>query len=305
MSENTNIKIVLPVVAISLVFALMGLLFPDYLLYIQYPLLGILVLAIGLPHGATDFLLFRRMNGSTLTKYQIVKFFSIYLFAVGGFLSLWLIFPVISFFIFILISSYHFGQSNWESISLPKYDSYLLNTFWGAFAIGGSVLWHWSESNIIIGQVIGNLPVYTSSTMASIQFGILGINIIFIILLKISNTISENRVWKEIGKLILLSSMLYYTPMLVGFTLYFTLWHSLGSLINQLAFYKKLWPNFTLINYYKQAAPYTIMATIGFTAMVIGHQFILPNASIVSTFLIFIACVTLPHIFLVEESYKY
>lgn len=245
-----------------------------------------------------------RMNQATLTRNQIFKFFLIYLSAVLGFLGLWLVFPVLSFIIFILISSYHFGQSNWENISLPNYALYILNLLWGAFAIGGAVLWHWTESSYIIGQVIVSLPDYAPSTMANIQFGILGINIIFIIGLKLSKTISMDRLWKDIGKLALLSAMFYYTPKLVGFTLYFTLWHSLGSLLNQLAFYKKLWPSFTIVNYYKQAAPYTLMATIGLVVMIIGHQYILPDVSFTSTFMVFIACVTLPHIILVEESYQ-
>jgi len=305
MSDNTSIKIVLPVVAISLTFALMGLSFPDYLLYIQYPLLGILVMAIGLPHGATDYLLFRRMNKTKLTNKQILNFFTIYLSAVFGFLGLWMVFPTLSFIIFILISSYHFGQSNWENVSLPKSVTYLLNLLWGLFAVGGAVLWHWEESKTIISQVIGNLPDYTQSTMNYIQFWIICINIGLIIFLKFSDFISFNRLWKEIGKIVILSFMFFFTPMLVGFTLYFTLWHSLGSLLNQLAFYKKIWPGFTLKDYYRQAAPYTILALIGFIIMVSGHSYMLPGVSIISTFLVFIACVTLPHIFVVHESYQH
>ncbi len=304
MSDNTSIKIVFPVVVTSLVFAFLGLSFPDYLLLIQYPLLGFLVLAIGLPHGATDYLLFRRMNGTTLTRTQILRFFIIYISAILGFLALWLVFPLLSFLLFILISSYHFGQSNWENVALPKHIIYILNLSWGAFAIGGAVLWHWQESKIVISQVVGDIPDYAQSTMDSLQFGIICFNFVLIILLKLSNSISFKRLCKEMGKIVILSSMFYFTPMLVGFTIYFTLWHSLGSLLNQIAFYKKLWPNFTIVDYYHQAAPYTILAVVGFLLMICGHQYILPGVSIISTFLVFIACVTLPHIFFVEESYN-
>jgi Brp/Blh family beta-carotene 15,15'-monooxygenase len=303
MSESTSIKIVLPVIVTSLVFALMGLMFSDYLVYIQYPLLGILVLAIGLPHGATDYLLFKRLNKSLLTKQQIIKFFITYLLAVFGFLGLWMIFPAVSFIIFILISSYHFGQSNWENVSLPKFFIITLNISWGLFALGGAVLWHWDESKTVISQVIGNLPDINQSIMNEVQLWIVCFNLGLVVFLRFFNLISFERLWKEIGKILILSVMFYFTPMLVGFTIYFTLWHSLGSLLSQLTFYKKLWPNFTIIDYYQQAAPYTILAVLGFVAMVAGHQYILPDVSIISTFLIFIACVTLPHIFLVEESY--
>jgi Beta-carotene 15,15'-dioxygenase len=75
-------------------------------------------------------------------------------------------------------------------------------------------------------------------------------------------------------------------------------------MLSQVSFYKKLWPNFTIKDYYQQAAPYTILAVVGFVLMINGHQYILPGVSIVSTFLVFIACITLPHIIFVEESYN-
>jgi len=305
MPENINPKIAVPVVITTLLFAVLGLTFPGFLLQIQYPLLGILLVGIGLPHGATDYLLFRRINKSQLNNYQILKFFTIYISAVLGFLALWLILPLLSFIIFILISSYHFGQSNWENIIIPKKYSILLNLFWGAFAIGGSVLWHWQDSKIIIGQVLGFMPDFPQICMDYTQLSLIAINCIFILFLKYNQTISSFQLLKEFGKLVVLCCLFYFTPMLVGFALYFTLWHSLGSLMSQLSYYKKLWPQFTLTDYYRQAAPYTILAVIGFVIMVFGHSYILPGVSVISTFLVFIACVTFPHIIVVDERYQH
>ncbi len=305
MSANINTSLAGLIVFITLMFAILGWMYPDFLEFIQYPLLAILLVTLGLPHGATDFLLFRRINKSKLSKEQILKFFTIYVAAVLGFLVMWLIFPLISFIIFILISSYHFGQSNWENIIIPKKYTLLLNLFWGAFAIGGSVLWHWQESKIIIGQVIGFVPDISQYFMDMIQLCLVIINCIFVISLRYSSTITSTQFWKELGKLAILSSLFYFTPMLIGFALYFTLWHSLSSLLSQLSYYKKLWPTFTLSDYYLQAAPYTALAVFGFGIMVLGHSYILPGVSMISTFLVFIACVTLPHIFVVDESYQH
>ena len=181
MSPNIRIRLTDLVLFTTFVFALLGWMSPDFLRFIQYPLLGILLLTIGLPHGATDYLLFRRMNKAMLTKKQILRFFVIYVSVVLAFLLLWLIFPLYSFIIFIAISAYHFGQSNWENIIINKWYSTLINSFWGAFAIGGSVLWHWEESKPIISQVIGNIPDVTQAAMSYIQFGIICVNIVFII----------------------------------------------------------------------------------------------------------------------------
>lgn len=108
----------------------------------------------------------------------------------------------------------------------------------------------------------------------------------------------------EFIKMCVLSFMMFYTPLLVGFTIYFTLWHSLGSLLSQMAFFRIKWPSFTLYEYYRQATPYTVLAVIGLLGMFMGQPFLFPNISLISIFLVFISCVTLPHIFLTEESYK-
>jgi beta-carotene 15,15'-dioxygenase len=226
MSENARRNFILPVAVTSVLFALLGFLLPELLISIHYPILGILVLTIGLPHGATDYLLFKRMNGSNLSRAQILKFFAIYITAVLGFLALWIILAKFSFIIFILISSYHFGQSNWGHISLSKFYNYAVNLIWGLFAIGGSVLWHWQESKIIISQVVGELPEISQEYMDNIQLSIIILNVASIFLLWTTNRIRTNRQMEEFGKLAILSCMFYFTPMLVGFVLYFTLWHS-------------------------------------------------------------------------------
>lgn len=305
MSDQVKTKIAINVILITLLFSILGFAFPKFLVLIQYPLLGILLIAIGLPHGATDYLLFKRIQKSRLQKNQIIIFFLKYISAVLGFLVLWLVFPFLSFVIFILISSYHFGQSNWESINVSNKYKFILNLFWGAFAIGGSVLWHWQTSKLIIGQVIGFVPDVSQDVMNMVQLGLVFINFIFVLILKNSKVLTTMQTWRELVKLVVLCCLFYFTPMLVSFAIYFALWHSLGSLISQLSFYRTLWPEFTLSEYYRQAAPYTLLAVLGFVVMVFGHSYIFPGVSMISTFLVFIACVTLPHIFLVEESYHH
>jgi hypothetical protein len=63
MVDFSNKNIFVPILMVTISFGLVGLCWPGLLQQIQYPLLAGLVLLIGLPHGATDFLLFRRLNG--------------------------------------------------------------------------------------------------------------------------------------------------------------------------------------------------------------------------------------------------
>ena len=153
MFDIRNNNIYAPIVCITFAFGVIGWFWPGFLQKNQYILLIVLVLLIGLPHGATDFLLFRRLRGPGLSKQQIIRFFLFYLGSVSGFLGCWLFFPLIALLLFLVISCYHFGQSNWQYAQLPRWITYILNLAWGAFALGGALLWHWDESSVIIGQL--------------------------------------------------------------------------------------------------------------------------------------------------------
>jgi len=304
MVNFQNINIYVPTVMVTLAFGVVGMCWPEVLQKIQYPLLGVLVLLIGLPHGATDFLLFRRLHGPVLDRKKVFKFFFFYLVAVLGYLAIWLLLPVVAMVTFLVISAYHFGQSNWQALPVSAITRPVLNVAFGAFTIGGAVLWHWDEGQSIVRQMIGDLPVWSDSTMANIQWFILLFNVAILFGIRLASQIEPSLLLRELVKLCVLSFMFYFTPLLVGFTLYFTLWHSLSSLLDQVSFFRHQWPSFTLKSYYYQAAPYTLLAIFGLLGLIFGQSYMFPGASFLSLFLILIACMTLPHIILVEERYK-
>jgi len=304
MVEIRNNIIYYFITGITLTFGVLGWLKPEWLLQFQYPLLGLLVLLIGLPHGATDFLLFRRLKGKILSKKQIFLFFLYYLLAVFCYLLVWLVWPIPAFVFFLGISAFHFGQSNWQYARLPSGLSIVVFMLSGAFVLGGPLLWHWDMSSEIIGQLIGNCPDKLASSMAIIQWGILLLNILTTLVLWLSGFIDRWQGLREMVSLVVLSFMFYNTPLLVGFTVYFTLWHSLGSVLQQLTFFRRAWPSFTLLEYYRQAAPYTLLAILGLCMLILGQPIFFSSFSPISLFFILIACLTLPHIILIEESFK-
>ncbi len=305
MIDISNNKLYVPIIAITLAFGILGWWQFDVLRLIEYPLLVTLVLLVGLPHGATDFLLFQRIIGVQLTRNQVFRFFIYYLGAVLGYFLVWLFFPVFALILFLGFSAYHFGQSNWHYLKAPRWLSSIVYMVWGAFALGGAILWHWEESSIFIQQLIGSgMPAWSAAAMGMIQWGLLLVTFLLTISLRLLSSISHHNLVREVLNLGVLAFMLYFTPLLVGFTLYFTLWHSLESMLNQVKFFKGKWPTFTLVQYYRQATPYTVLAVLGLIGLIGCHSLLFTNVSLISIFLIFISCVTLPHLFLIEESFK-
>ena len=76
---------------------------------------SILILLLGIPHGAIDHVLFFKKR-----KMSQLKFYSLYLGLSFLFVILWHIFPVTSLILFLLISAFHFGESQFADIFFKK-----------------------------------------------------------------------------------------------------------------------------------------------------------------------------------------
>lgn len=304
MVDIQNNRLYGVVVGLSLAFGMCGWWWFPFLESIQYPLLIVLVLLIGMPHGATDFLLFRRLQGLKLSRKQVLRFFICYLAAVLIYLLGWLLIPVSALVLFLVISAYHFGQSNWYYLNLPRWIATIVYLAWGGFVLGGALLWHWEESSQVVAQLVGYAPTWSNVFMNQVQWMVLAGNLLLLLYLRLTDRVTNQQMCREIVSLGVLSFLLLHTPLLVGFTIYFTLWHSLGSLLNQIIFFRRQWPSFTLVTYYRQAIPYTLLAIVGLLGLFLFQSMLFSNASLVSTFFILIACVTLPHIILIEKSFS-
>ena len=74
----------------------------------------VLIVFIGIPHGANDHLLFFNLINKSVDKNnkKSILFFASYIGLIILYVCCWYLFPTFSLGLFILISIYHFGQSN-------------------------------------------------------------------------------------------------------------------------------------------------------------------------------------------------
>ena len=87
-----------------------------------------LVSLFGIPHGSIDHVLYvSKMKSSKLF------FYSFYFGLIFLYVLLWLYFPVISFIFFLLLSAYHFGESQFHFVSFNI--SFLKNIFYFVYGI--------------------------------------------------------------------------------------------------------------------------------------------------------------------------
>ncbi len=152
------------VMAITAVFILLGS-FASGMLSSWEPFLVLgMMLLLGLPHGATDHGLFLALQDGQ-RRGKKISFYLAYLAIIAAYGLIWWLSPVVAFFIFMLLSVYHFGQSNWVNLYyghvILERGHYLL---WGIGILLTPILLHAEEAITIVQAMTGAVVITPPST---------------------------------------------------------------------------------------------------------------------------------------------
>ncbi|MFA0960890.1 Brp/Blh family beta-carotene 15,15'-dioxygenase [Roseivirga sp. BDSF3-8] len=267
-------------------------------LYLCIPFL----LLLGIPHGAIDNILFIRNKPISPALFNAV-----YLVFVGINIALWFIFPAIAYMVFLLISAYHFGQSQFShylSQQIAKHK--LLYLSWGTLLISSLVLLNYSE---VMGIASKHAEFSFLRSLHGYQL------MVFMCLISGLGTVClMGRLWhikvlsrgaflRELLLLGVLLGCFYLTPLLIGFTLYFVILHSFKVLREEYVFLKASGEVFSIRQFIKLVAPLTLFS-IGGIGLLFGLIYMgwLP-ISYGYCLLIAISSITLPHVFVMNRFY--
>ena len=112
---------------------------------IENQLIGCLTLIIlfGIPHGAIDNVL--SLSESNLSKNS---FYFLYLLSMIFYAALWFITPIFSFIFFLLLSSYHFGESQLSNYNIKNIFSKIIYLVWGVALM--STLFFYNSNELMI-----------------------------------------------------------------------------------------------------------------------------------------------------------
>jgi lycopene beta-cyclase len=249
-------------------------------------LLGGLV-AFGVPHGAVDHLL----TSDNKFKRPTIGFIARYLFFSALIFIFWIIAPTLSLVLFILYSSWHFGESDIFHWGIIKY-KITLSWLWGIVLLLFILSSHFSETKEIIAQLGINLP----SVLNQFVFFINGGLIVTAVILSI---VSKSRNMFFSLMILILASQL---PLLTAFGLYFIGQHSINSW-----FQIKNGLKTTNKQLLLKALPFTLGALFLFAILVyfINKDVLkIENYNLVAFIFIFISCISLPHILVMHNFYK-
>jgi Brp/Blh family beta-carotene 15,15'-monooxygenase len=257
----------------------------------------ILILTFGILHGANDLLLIKKIdiNKEQLSLQKTLLYY-IVVVAVGS-LLFWII-PWFALLLFIIVSGYHFGEQQWENIEKSTLFKFFEFNY-GLFILLLLFVFHSKE----VQEVIQNI---TFVIVPERYFTIgLMINIVLLIALGIyfSSKLIEfkSRCILETFYLIVFAVIFKVSSLIWGFAIYFIIWHSIPSIINQINYLngEVNWKNFGM--YIKSAFVYWIVSLIGIATLYLLFKDIkLFNA----LFFSFLAAITFPHVLVIFILFK-
>ncbi len=260
----------------------------------------IFILTFGILHGANDLLLLKNLNTSKmaipflkiLLYYLGMIFFSILLFYIA---------PIVIIVSFIFISGYHFGEQQLEYINkdIFKILANIFKLLYGLLILFLIFEFHKQEVVSIITEItlcqINPKLISYSLYIILLFFSLLFTYMCF----KLKSSIDVLLI--EIFYLIVFCIIFRVSSLIWGFAIYFIIWHSIPSIINQISFLYGSFTKKSFISYLKSAAIYWILSLIGFTIF----YFLFNNSKLFnSIFFSFLAAITFPHVLVISKMFN-
>tara|TARA_B110000908_G_scaffold44720_1_gene54439 strand:- start:159 stop:1043 length:885 start_codon:yes stop_codon:yes gene_type:complete len=248
----------------------------------------VLIISLGILHGANDLLILSKGKNE---RKLFLKNLCIYLAIILACILIYLLSSFVAIILFILLSSYHFGEEHLgEKIKGHKLFNAIYYLAYGVFLF--SMLFYVSISDV--DEIMREL---TQATFTKLQ-----IEITFLISSSILLVASGYLVFKEKALLSMLLKEVFYlcllfvvfktSSLILGFAIYFILWHSIPSLLNQVAFIYGNLTKESVWSYVKKALIYWVISVFG---MFILYQ-IIPQINLFSTIIfVVLFAVTAPH----------
>jgi Brp/Blh family beta-carotene 15,15'-monooxygenase len=259
-----------------------------------------LILTFGILHGANDLKLIQAANSQAKKKYDFLKVASYYVLFILFCAALFYYLPIFALSAFVIFSGYHFGEQHWSSklnqqtrIIKWFYTSYGLVVLFLLFAS------HAAEVNSVIEDITGFVvPIKYYTYLLLFNGGLWGALYLF---LSRYRKLYSNWV-KEVFYLAIFLIVFKMASLLWAFAIYFILWHSLPSLVDQIMFLYGRVTKKNIFLYLKTSFIYWAISVIGLVLLYLffGGQ----SDAFLPFFFSFLAAITFPHVLVMTKLNK-
>ncbi|HLP35556.1 Brp/Blh family beta-carotene 15,15'-dioxygenase [Lacibacter sp.] len=300
---------------IRILLLLVGLLLLIFHAYIsplstqtQFVIFLVGIVLLGVPHGAADLLVANQTADHAKRNFSKFSFLFTYVGRLGMFAAILWFLPVIGNFLFIAFAAYHFGETDLHRFKTNTIAGKLFVFSYGLLILGVILLQHFHELKSLFaffesGRENENLISFIDSK----KYLLLSICAVFFFASTFFYFSSTANDQTDSGyfllQLAVLLLLLFHLPMLIGFTFYFIVWHSVLSLTNIVIYLRRnnvYAPGVIL----KQIVFYSGLAMAGVSMVGFGgFMFVNTNTILVYVFL-GLAVLTAPHMQIMHDMYN-
>ena len=248
----------------------------------------IMVISVGILHGANDLLI---LSTKEQKDKKLIKNLFIYIGIIMLCVVIYLFSSFVAIVLFVVLSAYHFGE---EHLSHKINVNFVFNAVYflsyGLFIFALLFYQSMSDVDVIMTELTGR-------TFSKIQIEItlivsaifLSTGSVYLILTKRNDSMLFLR---EFLYLVLLFFVFNTSSLILGFAIYFILWHSIPSIIHQIEFISGNLNKKNVISYVKKALIYWIISIAGLLFL---YQ-LLPEIKLLATVIfVILFAVTAPH----------
>ncbi len=251
----------------------------------------ILILSLGILHGANDITLLERLSDTNKGNKQ-VRIVLAYIISVLLVASIFYIIPAFALLIFVLLSAYHFGEEHWDyRLKNSNLINRLFYLCYGLLILSMLFYLHRTEVENVIQAISGYTLPNSLFWVTMIISGVL------LLISGLSTNAQSKKIifnFKELFYLVIFYIVFRSTSLLWAFAIYFVIWHAIPSLANQLFYLHGDISAKSLLNYIKSSIWYWLISIFG-----IGLLYWLfkeQDYSFIALLFPFIAALTFPHV---------
>lgn len=231
---------------------------------------------------------------------SLKSFIMSYLVAIVGFGISWYFMPTVSLWIFLIFSAFHFGQTQLNYINYPsKSFSCFVYVIWGLTILTGIIYFN----SLYVGKVLGSLKpailFLDSHNSYLIPVAFLIGTFLLLLYAWTKGYLGLDLLILELLTLASLMILFIEASLLIGFTLFFGVWHSFISLKTELVELQRLEKNFSISEYMGKLLPFAIVSLVGIGLLLFLNysMFTAPRFSSLLLFFIVVSALTFPHVY--------
>jgi Brp/Blh family beta-carotene 15,15'-monooxygenase len=263
----------------------------------QISFLIFVLILFGVPHGALDLYIDQHLNKKNVNqKLFLLK----YVGNIMAYALVWYCFPIVALIIFILITSYHFGEIDWlgkTNTVLHKFIYTFLGFAWILFLLTKNIQFA-LDIFLTMGRSGFRKETLVQLAHAIYPFTLITLFAIYFFLFFFKDRFFNNSIhfYYSLVQTILLILFVLFMPLWISFAFYFGFWHSLLS-------FDKIRISFNIPNNLNgwsglliKSAPFSIMAWFGFAYITFLTLNSKDSAGIFTLLFISLSVLALPHL---------